>query len=208
MNLSFSVALRPTSFASLLQTNLAAAVAVCEACAEVCGRPVGGAQGVSIKWPNDVWCEGRKLSGMLLDSTSQQGGEFTAVLGIGINVNQDPMPPEVRAEATSLRLLLPLPRGGGRERPIVSREQLLASILNRLEEMLEWKLDRVLERYAQLELLRDGRRVLVLPRGREDPADSFEAEALGVGPDGCLRIRRADGSIHSLASGDVSIRPT
>ena len=57
---------------------LAAAVAVCEACeraAEVSCR---------IKWPNDVWIDGRKVAGILIEGRPQEGW---AVLGIGVNVS-------------------------------------------------------------------------------------------------------------------------
>jgi BirA family transcriptional regulator, biotin operon repressor / biotin---[acetyl-CoA-carboxylase] ligase len=56
---------------------LAAAVAVCEA------LPVEAA----IKWPNDVWVEGRKVAGILVEARPQEGW---AVLGIGVNVRDAP----------------------------------------------------------------------------------------------------------------------
>ena len=52
---------------------LAAAVAVCEA------LPLDAA----IKWPNDVWVDGRKVAGILVEGRPQEGW---AVLGIGLNV--------------------------------------------------------------------------------------------------------------------------
>ena len=70
---------------------LAAAVAVCEA------LPVEAA----IKWPNDVWVEGRKVAGILLEGRPQEGW---AVLGIGLNVTTDSFPAELADTATSLRL--------------------------------------------------------------------------------------------------------
>jgi BirA family biotin operon repressor/biotin-[acetyl-CoA-carboxylase] ligase len=56
---------------------LAAAVAVCEA------LPVEAA----IKWPNDIWIEGRKVAGILVEARPQEGW---AVLGIGVNVREAP----------------------------------------------------------------------------------------------------------------------
>jgi BirA family biotin operon repressor/biotin-[acetyl-CoA-carboxylase] ligase len=70
---------------------LAAAVAVCEAV------PVEA----TIKWPNDVWIERRKVAGMLVEGRPQEGW---AVLGIGLNVTTDSFPPELAEIATSLRL--------------------------------------------------------------------------------------------------------
>jgi BirA family biotin operon repressor/biotin-[acetyl-CoA-carboxylase] ligase len=68
---------------------LAAAVAVCEA------LPVEA----SIKWPNDVWIDGRKVAGILVEGRPQEGW---AVLGIGLNVATEEFPAEL--SATSLRL--------------------------------------------------------------------------------------------------------
>ena len=56
---------------------------------------------VQIKWPNDVWIDGRKLAGILLEGRPQEGW---AVLGIGLNVgiDADEFPDELRDTATSL----------------------------------------------------------------------------------------------------------
>jgi BirA family biotin operon repressor/biotin-[acetyl-CoA-carboxylase] ligase len=71
---------------------LAAAVAVCEAFPEANG----------IKWPNDVWVDGRKVAGILVEGRPREGW---AVLGIGLNVAAavDEFPAELREIATSLR---------------------------------------------------------------------------------------------------------
>jgi BirA family biotin operon repressor/biotin-[acetyl-CoA-carboxylase] ligase len=70
---------------------LAAAVAVAEA------LPVPG----EIKWPNDIWIEGRKVAGILVEGRPQEGW---AVLGIGLNVGTEAFPAELAEIATSLRL--------------------------------------------------------------------------------------------------------
>jgi BirA family biotin operon repressor/biotin-[acetyl-CoA-carboxylase] ligase len=53
-----------------------------------------------IKWPNDVRVGGKKISGILVER-----GQGTA-LGIGLNVNVEAFPDELRDSATSLRLLM------------------------------------------------------------------------------------------------------
>ncbi len=53
-----------------------------------------------VKWPNDVLCEGRKISGVLCES------DGSAVLGgIGLNCNQRSFPAELETAATSLRIV-------------------------------------------------------------------------------------------------------
>jgi BirA family biotin operon repressor/biotin-[acetyl-CoA-carboxylase] ligase len=74
---------------------LAVPVAVAEACDGFAGTNCG------IKWPNDIWIGGRKLSGILLEGRPQEGW---AVIGIGLNVGTtaDEFPQELRSTATSL----------------------------------------------------------------------------------------------------------
>ena len=70
---------------------LAAALAV----AEVAG------EATTIKWPNDVLLDGRKVAGILVEGRSQEGW---MVLGIGLNValRPDDFPPELRDTAATL----------------------------------------------------------------------------------------------------------
>jgi BirA family biotin operon repressor/biotin-[acetyl-CoA-carboxylase] ligase len=111
-----SVLLLPrVAAARLPELSLVAGGAVAEAIAEVTGiDPV-------IEFPNDVLVGGRKVAGILAESS-----EGRVVLGIGVNVNQtaEELPDEARTEPTSLRLEL-----GDR----VDRAALLAEILARLE---------------------------------------------------------------------------
>ena len=75
---------------------LAAAVATCEACEAVCEVEA------RIKWPNDVWLDGRKAAGILIEARPQEGW---AVVGIGLNVNTaQQFPAELEGIATSLRI--------------------------------------------------------------------------------------------------------
>jgi BirA family biotin operon repressor/biotin-[acetyl-CoA-carboxylase] ligase len=70
---------------------LLAAVAICDALPVEC----------TIKWPNDVWLDRRKLAGILVEGRPQQGW---AVLGVGLNVSSMEFPEELRDSATSLRV--------------------------------------------------------------------------------------------------------
>jgi BirA family biotin operon repressor/biotin-[acetyl-CoA-carboxylase] ligase len=101
--------------ARLPELSLVAGGAVAEAIAEVTGiEPV-------IKFPNDVLIGGRKVAGILAESS-----EGRVVLGIGVNANQteEQLPGDTQTVPTSLRIELGDP---------VDRAQLLAAILERLE---------------------------------------------------------------------------
>jgi BirA family biotin operon repressor/biotin-[acetyl-CoA-carboxylase] ligase len=73
--------------------SLAAGVALAET------AEAFGAEGVAIKWPNDVWIGGRKVAGILVEGRPQ---ESWAVLGIGLNVSAASVPAELVDRATAL----------------------------------------------------------------------------------------------------------
>ena len=101
--------------AKLPELSLVAGGAVAEAILEVTGIEP------TIKFPNDVLIAGRKVAGILAESS-----EGRVVLGIGVNANQtrEQLPAEAQTKPTSLRLELGEP---------VNRVQLLAAILLQLE---------------------------------------------------------------------------
>jgi BirA family biotin operon repressor/biotin-[acetyl-CoA-carboxylase] ligase len=115
-----SVMLRPAvEPARLPELSLVAGGAVAEAIAEVTGIDP------AIKFPNDVLIGGKKVAGILAESS-----EGRVVLGVGVNVNQtsEQLPAEAQTEPTSLRIEVGEP---------VDRAALLAAILLRLERAYE-----------------------------------------------------------------------
>ena len=81
-----------------------------------------------LKWPNDVLLDGKKTSGILIESTSQGNKIERFVVGIGVNVNQPSFQGTFNYPPTSIRIEL------GRN---VERERFLAEILNNFELLLE-----------------------------------------------------------------------
>ncbi|HET7053317.1 MAG TPA: biotin--[acetyl-CoA-carboxylase] ligase [Solirubrobacterales bacterium] len=93
--LLYSAVLRPLDERHLL-LPLAVPLAVCEAAEEL--EPEVECK---VKWPNDIWVEGRKLAGVLIEAKPQDGW---AVIGVGLNlsISCDEFPPELRDTAISL----------------------------------------------------------------------------------------------------------
>jgi len=81
-----------------------------------------------LKWPNDVLVNGKKISGILFESTSQGNKIDRLVIGIGINVNQTIFQGNYKIAPTSIKLEL---------KEQVDRERLLAELLNNFEEILQ-----------------------------------------------------------------------
>ena len=76
----------------------------------------------SLKWPNDILYDSKKIAGVLIE---QKQNHF--IIGIGINVNKTNFPKSIQKKASSLELILDYP---------IQREELLAKILNHLEKLL------------------------------------------------------------------------
>ena len=150
---------------------LAAAVAVAEALP-------GGAR---IKWPNDVWIDGRKVAGILVEGRPQEGW---AVLGVGLNVSTEVFPPELGEFATSLYL------AGIEAQP----ESVLASILRQLDEWLGAPPALVLDSWRSRDALKGQR---VRWTGGEGVAD-------GIDDSGALVVETSTGAV-TLDAGEVHL---
>jgi BirA family transcriptional regulator, biotin operon repressor / biotin---[acetyl-CoA-carboxylase] ligase len=146
---------------------LTAAVALCDA------LPVEAA----IKWPNDVWIEGRKVAGILVEGRPQEGW---AVLGLGVNVTTERFPPELAESATSLRLA-----GIDEE-----AETVLAAVVRSLDQWLGAPPARVFEAWRSRDALK-GERVRW--------ADG-EGIADGIDDSGALRVETPTGLVTLDAS--------
>lgn len=194
-NLTFTVIIEPGEVRpNLGLLPLAAAVAVTEALTESIEphRPL-------VKWPNDVILTGKKVCGILTESSlpsdsADRGGRV--VIGIGLNVNQDRFPKEISESATSLFRVL------GRQ---VDRVELLAGILKAMESVYEEIRSEqpaaLIRRYQAL-MLGIGETARFT---RIDAGDTTEGTILGVDQSGGLQVQTKAG-IQVLRAGEVTIR--
>ena len=149
-----------------------------------------------IKWPNDVLATRRKLAGVLAEA-HWHGEQLKAViLGIGINVAPQSVPPaeELDFPATCLEAVLESP---------VDRWELLRAVLLKL---LEWRqrLDSAdLVKAWERRLAFRGEWVRLLQEG--DPP--LEGQVLGLNPDGALRLRLHSGEVTAFNTGEIRLRP-
>jgi len=190
-NLLFSLLLRPALdagevFSLTMILALAAAEAVESACA-VTPR---------IKWPNDLYVNGRKLGGLLTEVSAAGKTVEWAVLGLGLNVNWNPERGEGAAyAATSL-----LAESG---RP-VEREDLLLGILRSFDllygELRQGRQEPVYRRWNELSMLL-GKTVEVA-----SGAESVCGTALRIDPDGSLILEDARGNHQRVVCGDVTVK--
>lgn len=158
---------------------LMAALAVCDAAKEAAGVDC------LIKWPNDVWVDGRKLSGILVEGRPQEGW---AVVGIGLNVATAVFPEELAAIATSLALEADDARPG-------LHGPVLDALLAGLERWVGASEPDVVAAWRQLDAL----------LGDPIAWNGGEGVAAGIDASGALLVDTADGRV-ALDAGEVHLR--
>ncbi|HEY1994558.1 MAG TPA: biotin--[acetyl-CoA-carboxylase] ligase [Edaphobacter sp.] len=194
-----SVLLRPRmALVDALWLSLASALAVQTAIATVTTSLAP-----DIRWPNDILIGSRKCSGILVETSavaSQPDAPTMlrhAVVGVGVNVNQQSFPAELEAVATSLR------RESGRT---WAREPILIEFLKALDKeivSLESELcgtcieTRLLERFAASSSWVRGKHVSV------DEGGGYTGVTDGLDERGFLRVAGDDGMLHTVLSGGV-----
>jgi BirA family transcriptional regulator, biotin operon repressor / biotin---[acetyl-CoA-carboxylase] ligase len=154
-----------------------------------------------LKWPNDLWLGtpgvpgGRKLGGILIETVAA-GAARVVVVGIGLNLAEQPPLPGAEALAhghAGLRELLPgLQAAQALQRVAVPLAHALETFAT--QGLAPWA-----AAYARRDLLA-GQPVRTLG----EPALAGVAE--GVGADGALQLRLPNGTRHRVASGEVSVR--
>jgi BirA family biotin operon repressor/biotin-[acetyl-CoA-carboxylase] ligase len=149
-----------------------------------------------IKWPNDVLLAGRKACGVLAEAHWQGDHLQSVILGIGINIARDSLPPEsdLLFPATCVEAAL------GRS---VDRWQLLVTVL---EQLLGW-----LPRLATPEFLSFWESHLAY-RGEQvrlfcDGNPPIDGQLLGLDSQGSLCLRTSEGLDLAFQAGEVHLRP-
>jgi len=190
--LAFSLILRPTA---TLRPHLSRTVGLAAlSIAEICSR-LGLAP--RIKWPNDILLNGKKTAGILIENVWSGDDIDSLVIGMGINVHKESVPPPelLQFPATSLEDEL------GKEAP--ARKEILFNILS---SFIRWR-----ERVGTDELIRAWEEMLAfrgeqvqIHTGNEDPTNG---KLIGLESDGSLRLSDAHDKSVIIRFGDVSLRP-
>ena len=150
-----------------------------------------------IKWPNDVLLSGKKIAGLLNEMNSETDGVNFVILGIGVNLNMaiDQFPEDLRHPATSLMIELGRP---------VSRNDFVAALLRELDclyyDFKQHGFAPVREEW-QRRCNAKGRHVQVSDSGTV----TLTGEFAGIDTDGAMLVRRDDGELERVISGDVRV---
>jgi BirA family transcriptional regulator, biotin operon repressor / biotin---[acetyl-CoA-carboxylase] ligase len=192
-NLLFSVLLRPRLPPSkLFVVTMIFALAGIDAIKETSGL------NAMIKWPNDIYIDGKKIGGILAEFSVVQGVVQHLVLGMGLNVNWNP-----EMEKT---LLYPTSSIFAETRERVSREEMLVNLLKQLAisyyevERDMARTERFYEKWNEKSLILG--KTVVIETGKE----RIEGEAAGIDRNGALTLITAGGDRRKFLCGDVSVK--
>lgn len=149
---------------------------------------------VRLKWPNDVWCRGRKLAGVLLELSGDLTDRCAVVVGIGLNVGlRGDSAAAIDQPWIDLNCV----------RPGVDRNRLAAAMLNQLLPLLHGYPERGFGAYREAWLALDqfaGRPVRLVSASRD-----WCGIAAGVDESGAL-ILDMDGERRPFHGGEASLR--
>ena len=192
-SIACSVILRPTLAPSeLAGLGMAAAIAAVEACraADVPAQ---------VKWPNDIVVGERKLGGVLCEASLQGTAVQHAIVGVGLNVNDDLRDrPDLRASATSIRLFTGQP---------ADRSALLIRLLRELDDWIAETRPQpaVLSGWAA-RCATVGRTVTV--HDARSGQRIASGQAIRLEADGALIVRQPSGDTRRFDYAAVSVRHT
>jgi BirA family biotin operon repressor/biotin-[acetyl-CoA-carboxylase] ligase len=175
--------------AALEGLSLATGVVVVESLKQL------GLEGVQLKWPNDLLCDGHKLAGILLEMTGDAAGPCQVVVGIGLNVTM--------SSDLGARIDQPWVDVNTIAGKKYSRNELLITLLNALLPMLasyeSEGFSAYKERWQDLDAF-SGQQVLV-----SVGPEVVSGVAMGVDSTGALRVETPSG-MRQFNGGEVSLR--
>lgn len=148
-----------------------------------------------IKWPNDIYCSGRKISGTLCEMKAEMDRVNHVVVGTGINVNIKSFDVSIRDIATSLLL------ESGSEH---SRARIAAFLLEEFEIVYtrwlsEGNLEFIVDEWNRYSLLKD------MQIDIRTATKIISGKSVGITHNGALKLALPDGDIRLIYAGDATL---
>ena len=189
-NLTFSMLIKrpPVKARDQFYLSEAAAIAVVEALTAEAG------DGFTVKWPNDVYWQDKKVCGMLIENSLNGSDIAHSIVGIGINVNQERFLSDAPNPVSLIN--------------ITGREHDLMALLKKVCSRIEGLVANLGDENARKDLHQRYMAALYRNDGKEYPFEDasghrFMASIAGISPDGTLTLRHEDGTLHSYLFKEV-----
>ena len=153
-------------------------------------------ESVTIKWPNDIYIDGKKACGFLTEMVANSDGIEAVICGIGINMNHlaEDFQGELQLKATSLRI---------HAKQKIHRyhflEQLISQIERRYHQFLNQPFSTIRNEYIEASNIWN--RTLKFTEN----AQQFQGEAVDIDEDGYLIVIDDQQIQHKLMSADIEL---
>ncbi|MBT8507815.1 biotin--acetyl-CoA-carboxylase ligase [Methanomicrobiaceae archaeon CYW5] len=173
----------------VFMVTMAASIAVARTIRKFCGA------GALIKWPNDIYIGNEKIAGVLQEISAEAETVNYCLLSIGIdaNISEEQLPSGVKTPITTLFRACGAP---------VDRARFLAQLLREFEtryrEIESGEYHTIAREWKSLSLTLDKRVKITTPR------KSFEGEAIDIDEYGALIVRKDNGKVERVFSGDCT----
>lgn len=157
---------------------------------------IGTTEGLGIKWPNDIWYHGAKLCGILVETHNMPDTQKSGIIiGIGLNTHHIALE-HSQVKVTSIEEIT------GK---IVSRNQMIAAIINelvpRLERFYKVGIEGFIQEWKQYDILQGKPVTVTNPQHQK-----LEGVGCGINEQGAIVISH-DGVNKAYYSGDIKVRP-
>lgn len=148
---------------------------------------------VDLKWPNDIYSDGKKLGGILIEVTTHSNCSVSAVIGLGLNVSLPHNLESITQAYTDLNTIAEVK---------LNRNQLVAQLLNELLPIAatfeKQSFSAYLEEWREYDCLFGKSATLFVG------TQTIKGIVQGIDKNGLLKLQREDGTIQTFASGEVS----
>jgi BirA family transcriptional regulator, biotin operon repressor / biotin---[acetyl-CoA-carboxylase] ligase len=149
----------------------------------------------TLKWPNDVLVNGRKICGTLIELMAQQDAVAFVVIGVGLNINMSraDLSEEIADKATSLFI---------ETGKYYERTRICGMLLDNLEKYYEAAREEGVDEICRLWEKRANIRGVLMEIVQTDR--TYRGVCEGIGRDGAMFLREENGHIARVIAGDVS----
>ena len=190
-NLLFSILIHPTWLEPYMQyiISMAHALALYDVLSSL-------TDGITIKWPNDIYWKDLKISGTRIDGNIKSGKMSDMVIGTGININQSAFN-GTAPNPVSLHQITGC---------TYDRNEILFNIISRFEHYLSIAKEEWITRKECKTIHEEYHKHLFRKEGihrYEDEKGQFDAQLLEVLPNGIMRLKRTDGTISEYEFKEV-----
>ena len=157
-----------------------------------------GVPAIQLKWPNDIYCDGKKLGGILLEVVGDPNSSCTVIIGVGLNVAM-PVAAGKNIDQPWTDLQSVGPRKLSRNLIVAS---LISSIFKVLHDFPALGFAAYRDEWQRSDLLQG------LQGTVSNPAGSISGTILGVDNSGALRMQLVTGEEQRFIGGELSLRGT